>query len=307
MKLSLYILTLLSIFLCSCEENISYFGEFDQQYSLNCILRGDKDIQIATIKRSYPPGEENLNSDVRDAMIKLILPDTTLLFKDSVLAEPDPKNSSVNYFYYLDNYRLTKNTVIKIEALLPDGTVLNSETTSPYYFSVRLVGGSEDLVIPDENSSESYLYNWDIIGNYVPVAFGPSFYISYYISGYEDIIHYKKVTGKYVQELNHYEVRMEFIDKTMQDISIGINNKASINIIGSCFEVKVYDTALGIYVNSIQTFEDEFSVRISEPNLSNINGGFGVFGTYMSEKFDIELTSNYISSFSYTPAPIPVK
>jgi hypothetical protein len=93
----------------------------------------------------------------------------------------------------------------------------------------------------------------------------------------------------------------------MQDISIGIDDKTKINIIGACFEVKVYDTALGIYANSIQTFEDEFSIRISEPNISNINGGFGIFGTYISEKFDIEITSNYISSFGYTPAPKPVE
>jgi hypothetical protein len=298
----LSLLAILSIFLCSCEENISYLGEFEQQYSLNCILRSDKDIQLATIKKSYPPGQENQNSDVQNAIIRLILPDTTLIFKDSVLTEPYPENSSVNSFYYIDNYRLTKNTVIKIEALLPDGTVLTSETTSPNYFRLRLLG--DPMIIPDENSSDVYFFNWDVFGNYVPLIFGPSFYVSYFISGYEEIIHYKKATGKHIQQLDRYEVPIVFIDQAMQDISIGIDDKTKINIIGACFEVKVYDTALGIYANSIQTFEDEFSIRISEPNISNINGGFGIFGTYISEKFDIGITSDYISSFGYTPAPI---
>jgi hypothetical protein len=278
-------------------------GKFEQQYSLNCILRSDKDIQFATIKRSYPPGEENLNSDVQNAIIRLILPDTTLIFKDSVLSNPALESSSVNSFYYLDNYILTKNTEIKINALLPDGTVLTSETISAYYYSVSLAEGVGPMIIPDESSGDTYFYQWEIFGNVRPLIFGPSFYISYFISGYEETIYYKKVTGKYLQQINGYEVPFAFIDKTMQDISIGIDDKAKINIIGACFEVKVYDTALGIYANSIQTFEDEFSVRISEPNISNINGGFGIFGTYISENFDIEITSNYISSFGYTPAP----
>ena len=262
-------------------------------------------MQFATIKKSYPPGEENQSSDIQNAIIRLILPDTTLIFKDSVLSESHTGNSSVNSFYYLDNYRLTKNTEIEIEALLPEGTVLTSETKSPYYYTLKLLSGGELMIIPDENSSDLYFFKWDMFGNYVSFIFGPSFYISYFISGNEEIIHYKKVTGKHVQQLNRYEVPMGFIEKAMQDISIGIDDKAIINIIGACFEVKVYDTALGIYANSIQTFEDEFSVRISEPNISNINGGFGIFGSYISEKFDIEITSNYISSFGYTPAPKP--
>ncbi len=298
-----YILLFLAFLQFSCEENISYLGKFEQQYSLNCILRSDKDIQFATIKRSYPPGEENQNSDVRNAIIKLILPDTTLIFKDSVLSDPIPENSPVNSFYYIENYRLTKNTEIKIEALLPDGTILTSETNSPYYFSVTLVEDVGPMVIPDESSGDIYFYQWEIFGDVGPIIFGPTFYISYFISGSEETIYYKKVSGKHLQQINGYEVPIAFIDKTMGDISIGIDDKTKINIIGACLEVKVYDTALGIYANSIQTFEDEFSVRISEPNISNIRGGFGIFGTYISEKFNIGITASYISSFGYTPAP----
>lgn len=305
MKKTLYILIFPAFLLCSCEENISYLGKFEQEYSLNCILRSDKDVQFATIKRSYPPGEENQNSDVRNAIIRLILPDTTLIFKDSVLSEPPPENSPLNSFYYIDNYTLTKNTEIKIEASLPDGTFLTSETHSPYYFSVTLTEDVGPRVIPDQSAGDTYYYQWEIFGDIEPIIFGPSFYIKYFISGDEETIYYKKVTGKHIRPINGYELPFGFIDQAMQEISIGIDNKATINIIGACLEVKVFDTALGIYANSIQTFEDEFSVRISEPNISNINGGFGIFGCYISEKFDIEITSNYIISFGYTPPPPP--
>jgi hypothetical protein len=134
------------------------------------------------------------------------------------------------------------------------------------------------------------------------VIFGPAFYISYFITGSEDIIHYKEVVGSY--DLTYeYKVPAEFIDIAMQEISNGITNPATINILGACFEVKVYDNALGIYANSIKTFDDEFSVRISEPNISNIKGGLGIFGTYISEKFIVDIDIDYINSFGYTVAP----
>ena len=111
---------------------------------------------------------------------------------------------------------------------------------------------------------------------------------------------YKEVSGKYFPQINGYEFSSEFLNKAMEEISEGISNKSSINILGALFEIKVYDYALGIYANSVQTFEDEFSIRISAPDVSNINGGLGIFGTYFSETFQIGITSDYIESFGYT-------
>ncbi len=292
------------MFSLSCEENISYLGDFAPKYSLNCILRADKEIQYATIKKSYAAGEDNQDTNIQNAIIRLILPDTTFQFKDSIISEVPTNASSVRSFYYLDNYMLTKDTQIGIEALLPDGTILSSETHSADYYAIRLQTEEySPTVIPSENFGEVYYYKWNSYGNDEPLLCGPSFYISYYISGYEDDIYFKEVTGRCVPQINRYEVPVEFIHETMQDISIGIDDKSSINIVGACFEIKVFDAALGIYANSIRTFEDEFSVRLSEPNISNINGGLGIFGTYISEKFDIVIRSDYIASFGYTSSP----
>ena len=284
----------------SCEENISYVGEFEQQYSLNCILRSDKEIQYATIKRSFPTGENVQDTDVRDAIIRLILPDTTLQFKDSLLSEDSPVKS----LYYLDNYTLTKDTEIGIEALLPDGIILNSETHSADYYRIMLRTEEwSPTSIPDNDFGDVYFYRWNSYGNQESLLYGPSFYISYYFSGHEEDVYFKEVPGRYVPQINLYEVPLEFIQETMQEISIGIDDILSINIIGACFEIKVFDTALGIYANSTSTFEDEFSIRISEPNITNINGGLGIFGTYISEKFNIEIKTDYIESFGYTKSP----
>jgi len=300
LRKSLYTLIFISFILFSCEENISYLGKFEQQYSLNCILRSDKDIQFATLKMSYPPGETLPNTDVKGAIIKLILPDTTLFFKDSVLADNTTGIPPVKSFYYLENYRLKKGTTVKIEAILPGGKTLSAETHSPYFNKLYLVEGSSPTIIPTEYGGDTYYYKWEHFGIFGTFIYGPSFYVRYFVSGNEAIIRYKEVSGKKMLT-NEYKILTSFVDDAMRDISSGIDDKSKVHIMDACFEVKVFDNALGIYVNSIKTFEDEFSVRISEPNISNINGGLGIFGTYISEQFDIGITSDYIQSFGYTP------
>jgi len=296
LKLKWTLVILLALHICSCEDDINYMGEFEIQYSLNCILRGDRTEHYATIKRSYAPDDQLSDKNVQNAVIRLILPDTTLYFEDSV--------SINNSFYVLKNYSLTMDTEIKIEADLPDSTLLSSATHTIYYS--RLILDTENaipLVIPDASFGDTYYYIWKTYGNSEDYIFGPSFYIMYYLTGNEEKIYYKEVVGKYDREINTYSVSIEFIGKSMEEISNGISNRESVNVFGAGFEVKVYDDALGIYANSIQTFEDEFSIRISEPDVSNIEGGFGIFGSYFSNFFNIELSTDYIESFGYTKAP----
>ena len=103
MRKTLFTFLFLSFFLFSCEEDIIYLGEFELQYSLNCILRSDRDTQYATLKRSYHPDEVNPDTDIQNAIIKLHLSDTTLLFKDSVFADNHQDHSENCFFYFVKN------------------------------------------------------------------------------------------------------------------------------------------------------------------------------------------------------------
>lgn len=293
-------ITIVSLLLLSCEENVSYLGNFKQQYSLNCVLRSDQETHFATIKENYAPAEEYAIRDVENAIVKLILPDRTLIFKDSSLADAQPP--FVNSFYYLNNFTLVKGMELKIEAVLPNGNILTATTRAPRYNSIILPEeGGGPTTIPDDNFGDTYNYRWNIFGNYEPLVFGPSFYIIYFMAGSEEDIYYKEVNGNSIYT-NEYSIPVESINYAMQEISIGIDDKSTINVVGACLELKVFDKALGTYVNSIRTFEDEYSIRISEPDITNINGGLGIFGAYLSEIFDINITTGYINSFGYTKA-----
>jgi hypothetical protein len=298
MKTKLTVLFIFFLLQLSCDNSIDYIGDFSQQYSLNCVLRSDKNVQYATIKRSYPPESAAAQTDIQNAVVSLILPDTTFFFRDSILSGESSGN--VGSFYYINNFSLTKNTELKIQAVLPDNTVLTAQVKSAGYTRVLLE--SEDLVLPG-SEDESAFFMWRILGERDSIILLPSLYIRYVISGPDTAVKYKKINGTYIQNGDVFRVANSALSLGMGQISEGIADKSSITIIDGFFELKLCDFMMGMYASAAETFEDEFSVRISAPDFSNINGGLGIFGTYMSESFDILFLPEYVASFGYNLAP----
>ena len=65
------------------------------------------------------------------------------------------------------------------------------------------------------------------------------------------------------------------------------------------FEATEYDAPLSNYYSSVNGFLDNFSLRLDEQVFSNITGGFGVFGTYFTSLYQVEMDSRYVTSYGY--------
>ena len=64
-------------------------------------------------------------------------------------------------------------------------------------------------------------------------------------------------------------------------------------------ELYVFDRNLSGYYASVGKIGDSFSIRLDEIDFSNVEGGFGVFGSYISQKLAIAFDEEYINSFGY--------
>lgn len=294
MRIFILLLSVLPLLQISCDNSVNYIADFKEQYALNCVLRSDKDVQFATLKRSYPPGAQSAAADVQNALVRLLLPDTTMTFSDSVVS--DNPNSAVNYVYYLKNFRPPKNTRMVIEAFLPDDKYLYAETKSAQFSTVLLE--TEELTLPAMEEDAAY-YTWRILGQRDSLILFPSVYIRYYVSRQDTSMKFKEVDGTYFADLRTYRIANHSLSAAMSEISNGISDKSQIHIINAVFEIKLCDFMLGTYVAAARTFEDEFSIRISATDFTNINGGFGIFGTYISETFNLLLSAEYVNSFGY--------
>jgi hypothetical protein len=67
------------------------------------------------------------------------------------------------------------------------------------------------------------------------------------------------------------------------------------------FELLIFDRFLAAYISTTNGFLDNLSIRLDEPNYSNINGGLGIFGAYIYNVLPITLSVQYLDQLGYIP------
>jgi hypothetical protein len=85
----------------------------------------------------------------------------------------------------------------------------------------------------------------------------------------------------------------------MKEISGDDPNKDHYIILTAIIDLLVFDRNLSGYYSSVASISDEFSIRLDEIDFSNIDGGFGVFGSYYKQSFVLFFDKLYVESFGY--------
>lgn len=305
------------ILFTACDDEIFPKGDLEENYVLSCVLNGDTNYQVAFLTRTYDvesfdPYTSTINPVVRDARVSLFYEGTTYFFRDTIIAgSAESRYPGNQYLYYLDDFKPERNKTIVIQAVLQDGTTLRSEINS---FPYRIRYGSfyrSDFIIPPEDPTSSELFfKW---GDYEEtVYFIPRLSIVYsrIIDGVEQ--KFEKLvpqtiegseelypglqTGDYITyDLDAFEYSFEAIAED------GIPRE-EYRIHNAVFKVLVADESLATYYSAAKTFADSYTVQVTEPEYTNIEGGFGVFGSFASCEINVTINNNYIDAFGYTPA-----
>ena len=280
----------------SCENNFTPVVYFNQQYALNCIIRGDTTLQYAAVIRSFSQEDINTESSfVSGALLKLNYEGKDYFFRDTSSGSPD----NIDY-YYLRDFKPAKGKQLKIEADLPDGTVLKSSTQTPDPAILIFEG---DKNIPPDNLSNVFSINWRLI-NYAgePLYFRPFLYIEYRknMNGSEVYkqkevpLQFNTQNGKYVPVYpkislnNSLEYSLDAISKTLTDLK-ETDSLSNYDILDARFVLWVYDKNLATYISSTEGYREDFSLRIEAADFTNIQGGYGIFGLFLEYETRIPL------------------
>jgi len=304
---------LIVIAISSCEENFSPVVEYDTTYSLSCIIRGDTTLQVATLFTSYDlaNGDSTTNPAYDGALVRLWYQDTVYWFKDSVISYPRYSDSKLR-FYYLDNFKPAGgDESLEIEAMLKGGKKLIGKCLTPP--NIRFDNGATSITIPPVDTKGVnftwYTQNEDAVkGFYVGRLVFRYFYTAnganelrskeiplYYTSSGSRIIPtYPSPIKKSALIYDTSAVRT-----ALREISEGDPNKSNYKIIDHAkFDLLVLDENASRYYSS--TLEDNsFTVDVNELDYSNIDGGFGVFGSINQEQKTIRFVPEYLMSFGY--------
>ncbi len=301
----------------SCSDQVDPKTGFKEIYSLNCVIRGDSSFQVATITRSYDvsgfdPTTNHDNPFIGGADVKVFYNDSVYVFRDTTKTPPAGSNyTTPMHYYYNSKLRPQFTGPIKIQAALPNGKVLSSSVET---FAIN------QFIMDRSSSSKIFLqgvipqplnFAWIYLGSPMEYYVAPELIILYSktVNG-NTIEMQKKVPLYYLNgqtplyppiepDPGSIQFKMKVVDKAMEEISAGDSNKQNYTIESAVFRLFVLDKNLTTYYSAAQTFLDEFSVRVSQPDYTNIIGGLGIFGTYAVQQLPVAFDYEYVTSFGY--------
>ena len=309
------LLMLFSIIFISCEDGFSPKGTYDERYSLNCIIRGDTSLHVATAYKSYDvpnidPYENKNNSFIDGAFIRMWRGnDEVHIFRDSTMPRTDTSRFDTDIkYYYIKDFVPKEGDFLEIEALLPNGRRLKSSTTIPQ----QVKRNEEESDLEFLHESKDFLKTKWLVKNSDQVYL-PKLYIDYLVNKDGVNVRYKKVvTWKKVQVGNDvkyiypspsrdYEIYydMDVIKEAMEEISENDSVKTNYTIRSFVLELSIFDANLSTYYFTVGLSDNSFAAGLGEGDYSNIENGFGIFGSFYSQEFKILLSTGYVNSFGY--------
>ena len=139
----------------SCDADFSPYAEFQEIYSLTCLLRSDTTFQTAVLSHNYLPPQPDPNSYTNDpsiigADIRVWYGDSVYVFSDSSETRTDSSRYTGPFRYYYNNkFKISPKEDIEIEVLLPNGRRLFASSVTP---KAIIFSESSDVIIPPVNS-----------------------------------------------------------------------------------------------------------------------------------------------------------
>jgi hypothetical protein len=310
MKLKITGAVIIIVALLSCKEDFSPEANYRERNTLNCIIRPDTGFQSLTLFRTYKtdgnPNQFDLYPFIDNADVKIWYNNKVYQLKDTILEREDNERYKEPVkVYYNNSIKPVGGKYVEVEALLPNGLLLRSETLVPDISKISFTGSAP--TIPSANNSATrFIWSDD-----QKVMYHPRFLII--------------VVNRQNQERYAVEVPLQFVNRNLMEeavypsitsekglvyddevirktfikISNGDPVKSNYAIIEAYLELMVLDRALSVYYSSIKNFLDEYTIRVDLPDYTNIEGGFGIFGSYNIIKYKIAIDENFVKSFGY--------
>lgn len=316
MKLFKFMLIIFSQFIfLSCEEDFNPYGDYVERFAFTCVLKSNDQHQTATLFHSYrPEGYDPYNytedPSVIGADIRVWYNDSVFVFRDTSIARVDTSRYKTPFrYYYNNNFSVGNRKTIELEVLLPDGKRLRSTSVTPGQINFD---DDSDVLIPSGNKAFVQFY-WSELdeGTY----FSPKMGIKYKhnING-QIVDKIRDVPVRYITRENGLDAvypspsaattivyDLSAITMALEEISAGDPNKQNYSIYQLViFDVTAMDLPTSRYVSSTSGSNDDLTVTVDVSDYTNIEGGFGLFGSYFKRDYTrLRFTQSYIESFGY--------
>ena len=313
----------------SCDDSFSPSEPEIPKMVVYSVLTTEFDVQYVRVYRNYIPEDNNpqsniLDSPVKDATVTISDGITTYAFHDTLVARDDTSRYKEPIFAYVANgFRAKPGSLYTLNVTSPTNGHVTATTRVPT---------ASVLTIP-------YFYQFDAPYNYPSLIPQVSFSLSSYTSAYKIKFYieyeadtntgreifrrevperllvvscffevYDYVYPKITRRTNPANINLEFRGTQYFNYfsyrrSVELVNERNLN--PSFRKVVFYNTQFDEnwyrYYTSARTFQDRFTVRLDEPDFTNLQNGVGLFASMAVDSLTHNLPAVILWPFGGTP------
>lgn len=307
--------TTLCLLLSGCHHTFSPKGPVEEQLVVYSVLSTDSDIQFVRVYSNYDvsgfdPFGNTSDQAVVGAQVTVAGPSGTYVFRDTLLRRPDMSRYKSPIGAYVARWRPEPGqaytlTVNATEAGSTSATVMMPQQSQTIYWYPG-VGALDD---PDNQplifsfgsytkfSRDTKAYTFQMAIEYLVQTSGgwrmqsievpvwvldstfsntvyPSLYTSYiYAGGYFN-------KSAYITTLHRV---------------VALNRSTSLTFKRIVFRFLQVDQNWYDYYNTVRKFQDPYSIRLDQPDFTNLSRGYGLFGAFTVDS----LVHDYPADFKY--------
>lgn len=293
MKKALLTLTLLFL---SCNHPFNPKGPVEQQLVVYSVLSTDRDIQFVRVYTNYDvsgfdPFQNTTDTPVKDARVVITGPRGSYTLHDTLLARPDTSRYKSPIAAYAGQWRAEPGTTYTLTVDASGVGSTQATVTTPGPTGTKYWIGGNVLDDPENAKEATYVGASTTIWKSTK-AVSVQLLIEYFIlKGNEWVTEsievpvwasYNFGTVSYPSVYKSYGYAGGMYTKNIYINTlkrVGKLHPGSRIIFGRIvFRFLQVDPNWYNYYETVQKFQDPFSIRLDEPDFTNLSSGYGLFG-----------------------------
>lgn len=298
-----------------CDEGFDPNGPYVERTVVYGILTNRTDVQFIRVYATVAPYRNSSETDIADADVRVTGDSVEHVFRDTVVVVTTSDSSTVSRRMYVAyGFPLQENALYRLRVTSPSPGAVSSVTRSMYNGTLFILN-EQVLSIPMSDSRLSVLVS---LGANAP-AYILRLYLEYEIRRNDLWIRGEREipsdvgTGRHGEQVFLYprpiergggeltdtpgRERVHFAISGYRAVVADIRSSAagdSLRFLRAHVVLTQIDEALYAYYNTVNRFPDGGSLRLDEPDYTNIVGGLGVFGATSETRRSVLLPPNIV-------------
>jgi hypothetical protein len=288
--LRLFPLFALLLLLPACENDFSPKADYKERIVVYSILDRAAAYQVVRLERTYDADNSNPSSavapdPVTEATVSVTTDRNRYVFKDTLMTLSD---GSMKKVWINREINPTEGVVYTLSVEVPGFDPITAVTQVPSrgYTQLRVVAGAVRLLTESKTAypASGYYFRMWVVGT--KTVDGQDVEVRREVP-----VHFNSDTGEYEFPQPSRDKAVEFSTTQLQRIHTLLREEDGVagrDIVGVGYSLDQY---LYSYYKLARGFDDPVSVRQDRPDITNVQGGVGIFGAVFPDSVRVRFSS----------------